>query len=174
MICPPLFWRSALVNFNEEPRYVVDDPGVVPKLWTSLEKVDNLVKCSFFAVLLLAGARPGDIKGLLWLDVDFERRTAYIANPKGGRAFELVPSTPMIDFMEQARFDDELVFVGMSCPNSYREPSMPLPAGKWRNVYQAVAKSLHVDDVHLKLLVNHKLTDVTHGYAGQRSILRRR
>ena len=48
---------------------------------------------------------------------------------------------------------------------------MPVPAGKLRNIYQAVAKSLHVDDLFLKLLVNHKVTDVTHGYAGQRSIL---
>lgn len=97
---------TALVNFNEEPRYVVDAPDVVPKFWSTLDKIDNPVKRSFFAVLLLAGARQGDIKGL-----------------------------------------------------------------RWRNVYRAVAKSLHVDDVHLKLLVNHKLTDVTHGYAGQRSIL---
>lgn len=127
---------TALVNFNEEPRYVVDDPDVVPKFWSALDKIENPVKRSFFAVLLLAGARPGDIKGLRWRDVGLERRTAYIANPKGGRAFELVLSTPMIEFIEKARFDDELVFIGMSSPNSYRESSMPLPAGKWRNVYQ--------------------------------------
>ncbi|MCH9027099.1 MAG: hypothetical protein IIA05_08305 [Proteobacteria bacterium] len=73
--------------------------------------------------------------------------------------------------MERVRFDDEWVFFGMKSPNSYREASMPVPAGKLRNIYQAVAKSLHVDDLFLKLLVNHKVTDVTHGYAGQRSIL---
>ncbi len=59
----------------------------------------------------------------------------------------------LIEFIEQTWSGDELVFVGMSSSNLYRESLMPRPAGKWRNVYQAVAESFHVDDVHLNLLV---------------------
>ena len=63
------------------------------------------------------------------------------------------------------------MFPGVKQGRDYRVPEMPVPVGKFRNVYQAVAKKIHVDDLFLKMLVNHKLTDVTHGYAGQRSIL---
>ncbi|MEX2125589.1 MAG: tyrosine-type recombinase/integrase [Woeseia sp.] len=168
----PSMSPTALVNFNEERRYELED-GVLPQFWAALDKIENPVKRALHATLLLSGSRPGALCRLKWKNVDTERRTAFIENPKGGekRAFELVLSRRMIEYMEAARYDDEWVFFGMKSQNSYRESSMPVPAGKLRNIYQAVAKKIHVDSLFLKLLVNHKLMDVTHGYAGQRSIL---
>lgn len=167
----PEMTPTALVRFNEERRYEVGD--VLSQFWSALERIENPVKRAFHAVLLLSGSRPGALSRLRWSDVDLDRRTPFVANPKGGekRAFELVLSDTMVEHMEAARYDDEWVFFGMRSQNSYREPSMPVPAGKLRNIYQAVAKKIRVDDLFLKLLVNHKVTDVTHGYAGQRSIL---
>ncbi|MEM9402373.1 MAG: tyrosine-type recombinase/integrase [Pseudomonadota bacterium] len=161
---------TALVRFNKETRYQVGD-DVLPLIWEAHAKIDSPISKSLSAVILLTGGRPIEVSQLRWQNVDLERRTAFIEKTKSGRSFEYILSTPAVEYLKQARFDDDWVFPGVKQCRDYRVPSMPVPVGKFRNVYQAVAKKIHVDDLFLKMLVNHKLTDVTHGYAGQRSIL---
>ena len=161
---------TALVRFNRETRYQVGD-DVLPLIWEAHAKIDNPISKSLSAVILLTGGRPIEVSQLRWQNVDLDRRTAFIEKTKNGRSFEYILSTPAVAYLDQARFDDEWVFPGVRQGGDYRIPSMPIPVGKFRNVYQAVAKKIHVDDLFLKMLVNHKLTDVTHGYAGQKSIL---
>jgi integrase len=161
---------TALVRFNKESRYQVGD-DVLPLIWEAHAKIDNPISKSLSAAILLTGGRPIEVSQLRWQNVDLDRRTAFIEKTKNGRSFEYILSTPAVDYLKQARFDDDWVFPGVRQGRDYRVTSMPVPVGKFRNVYQAVAKKIHVDDLFLKMLVNHKLTDVTHGYAEQRSIL---
>lgn len=160
---------TALVGFNKEERYQVGN--VLPELWAAHGAIANPITKSLAAVVLLTGGRPGEVSRLRWENIDLDRQTARIEHTKSKRPFEYILSQPAIQYLEEARYDDEWVFPGIKQSRDYRVSSMPVPVGKFRNIYQAVAKSIHVDDMILKMLVNHKLTDVTHGYAGQRSIL---
>ncbi|MCH9027103.1 MAG: tyrosine-type recombinase/integrase [Proteobacteria bacterium] len=160
---------TALVGFNKEERYQVGN--VLPELWEAHAAIANPITKSLAAVVLLTGGRPGEVSRLRWENIDLARQTARIEHTKSKRPFEYILSQPAIQYLEEARYDDEWVFPGIKQSRDYRVPSMPVPIGKFRNIYQAVAKSIHVDDLFLKMLVNHRLADVTHGYAGQRSIL---
>ena len=48
---------------------------------------------------------------------------------------------------------------------------LPLPLGKFRNIYMAYATKARVSPLLIKKLVNHKVVDVTEGYAAQDDLL---
>ncbi len=164
---------TSMVVFNREKRYQVPKGIDAASIWAAIEKCADPVTKALWASTLLTGARPGEISRLRWVDVDLDEQTAIVHGTKTTAVFRYVLSELACEWMEKCRFDDEFVFFGRH--KKYRDLAnvdlLPLPLGKFRNLYQAYAKKARVDDLHLKMLVNHKVVDVTQGYAAQSDLL---
>ncbi|MEO1119097.1 MAG: tyrosine-type recombinase/integrase [Pseudomonadota bacterium] len=164
---------TAMVKYNEERRYQVPKGVDAASIWQAIEECSNPITRALWASALLTGARPGEISKLRWADVDLDERTAIVHGTKTTSVFRYVLSERACEWIDGCRMDDEFVFVGRH--KKHRDPVntplLPLPLGKFRNVYQAYAKKAKVDDVFLKMLVNHKISDVTQGYAAQNDLL---
>ena len=164
---------TSMVKFNKEPRYKIPKGVDHNTVWAAIEQCENPVTRALWAATLLTGARPGEISRLKWADVNLDEQTAVVHGTKTTATFEYVLSERACEWIEKSRFDDEFVFIGRHIRHNDQKWKhlLPLYLGKFRNMYQAYAKKAKVDDIFLKMLVNHSLNDVTHGYAGQRHLL---
>ena len=173
-----------LVRFNEERR--ADDALDAEQLsawWTAVAKAENPVRRAFHIFVLLSGHRPSAIKEARWEQLDVRRRVLRIPNPKGGekRAFDMPLSRPMLRTLNQAKkagavlhaeHAREYIFPGSrSHIIEHKQNILPATHKALRHTYAATAKTLGVPPLFLKLLMNHKVTDVTDGYAAGSSLL---
>ncbi|MEM9335655.1 MAG: site-specific integrase [Pseudomonadota bacterium] len=164
---------TSMIQFNREGRYQVAKGVDAATIWAAIDNCPNPVTRSLWAATLLTGARPGEISRLRWEDVDLDEQTAIVHGTKTTSVFRYVLSEAAIEWFDKCRFDDEFVFFGRH--KKYRDEAnvglLPLPLGKFRNIYMAYATKARVSPLLIKKLVNHKVLDVTEGYAAQDDLL---
>lgn len=173
-----------LVRFNEEHR--ADDGLDEEQLaawWRAVARAENPVRRAFHVFVLLSGHRPSAVKQARWEHLDVRRRVLRIPNPKGGarRAFDMPLSRPMLLALNQAKKAGRVLYAEHArtyifpgpkgCIVEHKQNILPASHKALRHTYAATAKALGVPPLFLKLLMNHKVTDVTDGYAAGSSLL---
>ena len=172
-----------VVDWNEEH---VADEGLtreeLRKWWASVNKADNPIRRALHAFICLSGHRPTAIKEARWEHLDEKKRALRIPNPKGGesRAFDMPLSRPMLRVLRQAKKAGRMLHEESAKTYIFPNADGPIVEHKQkiltathkalRHTYSATANELGVAPLFLKLLMNHKVRDVTEGYAAGSSL----
>ena len=97
---------------NEITEHLNDDE--LSRLLIVLDEWENKMSSSFILFLLYTGLRRGELFKLKWSDIDFERQTILLREPKGKKNITLPLSDKAIDVLKNVpkEFKTEWVFYG--------------------------------------------------------------
>ena len=120
--------------FREEKRDRFVKPDELPGLFTAIEQEPNRYASTAFLVLLLTGARRGEVLTMRWTDVDLPAATWRIPETKAGRPHTLPIAKPVMKLLGllPRQSGSPFVFPG-------RKPGTPLVNGAkaWRRIRTA-------------------------------------
>jgi len=176
---PPVSPTSAVDWNNEERRSTGMSPDELQAWAGQLSKLQNHVRCEFHLFCLLSAMRPDALKRARWEHIDPKRRVLHVPKPKGGarRAFDLPLSRDMIRCPCRARRagriygkrGDEWIFpsdtqAGHIAHHKERRHVLSHWGGDLRQTYRGMAVLAGVDELSIRILMNHALGDVSTGY----------
>jgi integrase len=95
---------------NQRCEYLSEDE--TDRLLQTLESWYCRDSAAFVKFLLLTGLRRGELFKLMWDDLDFERRTLRLRDPKGGKSMTIPLSTEALDVLDGLPRRSEYVFPG--------------------------------------------------------------
>jgi integrase len=177
---PPVAPTSAIDWNSEERRNSGMDAGQLKAWAKQLAAMPNPVRREFHLFCLLSAMRPDALSKARWEHLDIKRRALRVPSPKGGkrRAFDLPLSREMLHCLWRARKAGRVLH-----SNAAREWIFPAatPTGHlaehrerrtvlsaWgndlRQTYRGMAVAAGVDELSIRLLMNHALKDVSEGY----------
>ncbi len=146
------YQRLANPNLPDLPGGIVSLPAVRPRdwalddnelraWWTGVQRLRSPVKRTFWATMLLTGARRDSVRLLRWQDVDFERKTLRFSTAKAGRTYSIPMSGRLARLLERWRGECppgcEWVF------ESPKRPGQPLSI-QVRNDKQGICSAHHL------------------------------
>lgn len=156
----------------------------LPGWWKVLNRAEiNDVLRDAIKFGLFSGLRRNTVVELRWEHVDLEARTAFIAQPKGGEPFTIPLSPPLLGVLRRRAADEETKILFPRSPYVFpgrgkagrlvnvrayvfkdgrrTEPlkvaGMPNEFHCLRHCYASAAAAAEVEEVILKLLLNHRL-----------------
>lgn len=167
------------VDFSPPRRKVVrPSPDELQAWGRAVVAIDNPVRRDANLFMILTGMRLTAACEARVADVDVEAGSLRVPNPKGGaaRAFDLPLSGPLLD-LARHRFQQNQILVGDS-PWLFPSPTSKsgrliearhktlgaLHGHALRHLYASLALESGVPVAELKILLNHKMADVTFGY----------
>jgi integrase len=152
-----------------------------------LAKVANPIRREFHLFTLLSGSRPDALSKARIEHLDLRWRTLHLPSPKGGRtrAFDIPLSRPMVRclvrairagrlaYPVQAR---EWIFPASSASGHLEEhKERRATLSKWgndlRQTYRTLAHAAGVNELDVRLLMNHTLPGVSAGYLTKGKLL---
>jgi len=179
-MCPPLGFRIAMPKVdNVRTEFLTADE--IERLLAVLDAETNKTAVAVIMLALSTGMRRGEIFGLCWNDIDFERGFLFIREPKGGKGATIpLNATAMKTLRGVERSPGSpLVFPGK---NGKRRRDMPKPLRRIREAAglpkdfrpmhglrhtfaSTLASSGEVDLYTLQRLLTHKSPQMTQRYA---------
>jgi len=141
--------RKIHPDLGESPTTACATPRVKPRDWAlSDEELRRMgeamqrlsaVKCAWWLVALLTGARAGSVTSLRWEDVDLDKKVVRFRVVKGDRPYVIPLADRLADFLREYRAKDWLPNrAGWLFP-SPENPERPL----WRQVRNAGLPAAH-------------------------------
>src|SRR4029077_2968307 len=98
-----------LFKESSRERYLTAEE--MPRFLAALDKERNVDLRDFVYLALLTGVRSGDIQSAKWEQIDLERATWKIPNPKNGKAYEVALVPKVIEVLQaRPRTSAEWVF----------------------------------------------------------------
>lgn len=169
------------VDFNIEQRRNTGMPSDELQLWIEqLQKLQNPIRREFHLFTLLSAMRPDALKRARWGHLDVKKRILHIPSPKGGkrRAFDLPLSRPMLRSLWRARKAGRILHwensqqwifpantpTGHLSEHKEKRTILSHWGGDLRQTYRGMAVLAGVDELSIRILMNHALGDVSTGY----------
>lgn len=169
------------VRFNKEQRRKTAlSPDDLPKWFKQLDAFDNSIRRSFHLITLITGSRPDVLKRARWSDINFERKTWHFPIPKGGadRAFDLpvgikLKATLLLLKDQAVRnypgTSSEFIFpaatsTGHISETKERRAKLMRWGNDLRQSFRTFATMAGVTELYIRILMNHKVRDVSVGY----------
>lgn len=154
-------------------------PDQLQRLLTALDTADNQPVAAIMKLALYSGLRRGELLGLEWRDVDFERNFIRLRSPKGGKtvsvpmngqARALLESLPReSDYVFPGRHGGRRIEVRKACRKICGAAGLPSDFrglhGLRHSFASALASSGQVDMYVLQRLLTHKSPIMTQRYA---------
>ena len=130
---------KAMKENNNLERFL--SPAEIKALIQALDSDHHLIAVAAVKMLLLSGARRGEVLSARWQDVDLGRRLWVVPNPKGGRAHHRPLSWAAVEVLQSLprRPDDPRVFSGGA-------PGRPLSL---RALWERVRRAAGLNNVRL-------------------------
>lgn len=141
--------------------------------------LDSAVVRDYLIVMILTGLRREEGAALQWGNVNLTAKTLRIVNPKNHED-HILPLTNKVYGILQARHygrrsDNPFVFPGRvageslksmekSCDNVTARTGVEFCIQDLRRTFSSMARTHGIDKDIIKLLLNHKMGDVTDGY----------
>ncbi len=156
----------------------------------AVDAIQNPVRRDLQLFILLTGLRSTDARTVRWEHVDFEKGTIHRPKPKGGeeRAFTVPVAGVVLDLLRRRKDENPVIYgddrgwvfpsknmqgqvthVAQTKEQRYvggkKTTTYPSPH-RLRDTFATAAHSAGVDQLSLKVLMNHSLPggDVTEGY----------
>ncbi len=137
------------------------------------------IQVEFQLMMILSGSRPDALKRARWSDLDLKVRTLHFPDPKGGSVakYSIPLSRQMLYCLVRARRagrmlhwtrSKEFIFPGPGKTghlwNTQCRGKLSQHGGSLRQTYVTSAQAVGIPWVDVKLLVNHRDSDITSGY----------
>jgi integrase len=176
---------TASVEWNPEERKRSPIAwAVMPDFWRAIGELKNPVRADLVRVLALTGLRSQDCRSIRWSEVNFDDRTLFRPNPKGGptRAFRVPICAEVVRILERRRAENVALFGetewvfptlsrsgGKTYIKNAEEDSLHVygyTPHRLRDSYISAAHECGVPRLTIKACVNHALPkgDETDGY----------
>lgn len=155
--------------------------------WQKVEALPNPLRKEMHKLGLLSGLRPGALMSLKREWIKLDKRCISIPRMKSGRAFDLPLSAPMVACVQRAIKVGDMLY-----PNSVwlfpsrdrkgqiihvqvvREEKLPSDTGHiLRHTYRTLAKSIGVDQIDARLLLDHKVPGIDGVYIHSQALFGR-
>ncbi|MGC8490187.1 MAG: tyrosine-type recombinase/integrase [Syntrophobacteraceae bacterium] len=114
---------------NQKTEMLTDDEA--QRLLKTLESWPCRESAVFIKFAMFTGMRRGELIRLAWNDIDFERGSVTLRNPKGGKTITVSVSTQALDTVRDLPVTSELVFPGKGGMTRYDFK------GPWRRIRKA-------------------------------------
>lgn len=163
---------SRAVRMNkEEARDAAILPDDMPAMWDSLLAIDNPIKRTAWLTCVLTGLRSNDVRSMR-----FDRISdgiLHVPEPKGGRSFYLPLPQYLLKEIEALKPVSEMWPDGWCFParsktghlqSLRRSSTFDYHPHQFRHGFRSYALAAGVDDIVVKLLLNHKDPSVTARY----------
>jgi len=172
------------VEFNRETRRKAPfGSDELSAWWRAVSELDNPIRQIFHLIGLTTGSRPGALTTARREHLELERAVLHIPAPKGGddRAFDIPLSAWQVQLMtELLKHGDRLksgtpwLFPSATSQSGhlveYKETGLAT-GHSLRHVYRTIAQEAGIDEIDVKLLLNHALGDVTSRYLTRAKLL---
>lgn len=150
----------------------------IPAWWQAVHDSENTTHRDFLLLMLFTGLRRSEASALTWSNIDFVDRTLSIYKTKNGDPLNLPLSDFVYGLLKERHESDGgegFVFPGSGKHGFMHEPKKSIQKVRaqcgieftcqdLRRSYVTYAESLDIPYYTLKLLINHKVHDVTAGY----------
>ena len=172
---------TSAVDWNTEERRNTGMSAGELKVWAKqVRKLPNLVRREFHVLTLLSAMRPDALTRARWEHLDVRKRVLRVPDPKGGkrRAFDLPLSKAMLRCfwrtrkggrLLHAREAREWIFPSAAlCGHIAEHRERRTVLSHWgsdlRQTYRGMAVAAGVDELAIRILMNHAMRDVSEGY----------
>ncbi|MGE4558292.1 MAG: tyrosine-type recombinase/integrase [Desulfovibrionaceae bacterium] len=181
-LCPPVDPQKFNIEVPRVDNTVTEDLTAeeLQNLLGAIDRHEDQRIANLMRLALYTGMRRGELFRLQWRDVNLERKTVTISDPKGGKS-QTIPLSPLaVEVLKETpRFESEYVFPNKKGGkltdikrhlNKIREradlPEGFRPLHGLRHVYASMlASSGQVDMYTLQKLLTHKSAAMTQRYA---------
>lgn len=179
-LCPGISFTICMPRVNNQKTEMLT-PEEIHTFLQVLDLEPNIQVANMLRLMLFTGMRPGEVYKLRWEDIDFDRGTIILRDPKSGRD-EMIPLNSMTRqiLIDHPKLDESAyVFPGAkggprkSAYNAAvrikKEAGLPddfRPQYGLRHVFATeLASSGEVELYHLQKLLTHKSPQMTQRYA---------
>lgn len=146
--------------------------------YEGVQKLENETLRDYLLLLVFTGLRRSEGAQLQWSQIDFNRRTLTINDPKNRESHTLPLSDFLVDLLQQRKkvVTTEFIFPSSGVGGYIVEPrkqmekviktsGIPFIIHDLRRTFITVAESLDISAYAVKRLANHKMKqDITSGY----------
>ena len=160
---------------NQKTEMLTDDEAL--RLLDTLDNWPFRETAAFVKFAMFTGLRRGELIRLAWNDIDFERGSVTLRNPKGGKTTAISVSTQALDTIRGLPVTSELVFPGKGGMTRYDfkgpwqriRKAAGLPADfrfhGLRHHFASMLVSSGIDLTVVRELLTHKDMSTTQRYA---------
>lgn len=151
-------------------------PDQIPQWWEAVSRLPDTQR-DHLRLLFFTGLRKTEASKLLWEDVDLDKGTLTIRDPKNKRPLILPLSTYVQDMLQQRKLhsSERYVFPGAfhnSCMSDFDrtyskvtlETGIVFTPHDLRRGFMSTAAELGIQVFSIKKMLNHSSSDVTYGY----------
>jgi integrase len=140
---PPGFANPVVVEWNRESsRKEHIRPQELPALTSAIEADSDRWARAYLWLLLLTGARGGEILKLKWSDVSLDSGEIHLRGTKNGSDFRMKLSGAAIDVLRNIPGSGDYVFPAQR--NDGNAPHMGKPRAAWKRILRRAGIDRHV------------------------------